>query len=260
MSKARASCLLGGTVIFTCLAFISCGGGNPAAPPAPATIEGTVNAAPSALGKSEHMVSAAHPVASISVSVVGMSISTTTDSSGHFVLAGLPEGTVTLRFQGPGIDATLEISGLAAGQTLTISVQASGNEASLVTSPVAAPSPSPSPSASPSASPSPLAQQCPDVGEKAEIEGTITEVSGVGEGAGVAAADELGTITVFQQGAVKGDYVCHVSSTTRIRHGNKVMTFDDFRVGSRVHVAGSGLGNASGMCEVQADEVKIQQP
>jgi hypothetical protein len=251
MANVRAS-VLGGTVIFTGLAFVSCGGGNPMAPSAPATIEGTVNAAPSVLGTSDVTASAAHSGAGVTVSVVGMSVSTTTDSFGHFVLTGLPAGMVTLRFEGPGIDATLEISGLAAGQTLTISVQASGNRATLVTSPVASPSPSPFPS--------PLAQQCPDVGEKAEIEGTITEVSGMVQGVDVAAADELGTITVFQQGAVKGDYLCHLSSTTSIRHGHTAMTLDQLRVGSRVHVAGSGLGNASGTCEVQADEVLVQQP
>jgi uncharacterized protein DUF5666 len=67
--------------------------------------------------------------AGIRVSVVGTSLATTADSSGQFVLQNVPEGTVRLRFQGDGVDATLEISGLASGQTLTITVQASGSRA-----------------------------------------------------------------------------------------------------------------------------------
>ncbi len=75
-----------------------------------------------------------------------------------------------------------------------------------------------------------------------------------------ALATALGSITVFQQGAVKGDYLCEIGSTTVIRHGNKTMNFARLDLGDRVHVAGSGLGNSTGMCQVQADEVMVQQP
>jgi hypothetical protein len=130
-----------------------------------------------------------------------------------------------------------------------ITVQTAGSTATLVTAPAASPSPSSSPHA----------QQCPDVGEKAEIEGVITALSGGGEGGG-APSVASGSLTVFQQGAVKGDYVCEVSEATRIRHGSTTMTFDQLRIGSRVHVAGSGLGISDGMCHVKADEVNVQQP
>jgi hypothetical protein len=64
---------------------------------------------------------------------VGTSITATTDASGRFTLSGIPtgNGNVALRFQGQGIDATLQISGLTPGQTLQISVQLSGNNATL---------------------------------------------------------------------------------------------------------------------------------
>jgi hypothetical protein len=253
-----------GLVTLTSLALVSCGGDSPLAPSGTAIIEGTVNAGAAVAAMSTHTSSAGRAAATIQVAVVGINISTIADSSGHFVLTGVPTGPVTLRFQGPGIDANLGISSLAAGQTLTIAVQASGNTATLLSSPSASPTSSPSPSLSPSPSPSPKAQKCFDVGEKAEVEGIITSKSGGGAGSsvggGTAQAVTLGSITVFQQGAVKGDYVCQVSDTTRIRHGNTAMTFAQLEVGNRVHVAGSGLGSPNGMCKVMADEVMVQQP
>jgi len=105
-----------------------------------ATIQGTVNAGSAASGAAVGAMSAN---GNIKVTVVGSGLSTTTDASGKFVLAGVSAEAVTLRFEGPGIDARLDVSGLAPGQVLTITVQASGSNATLVTS-------SPSPSATPS--------------------------------------------------------------------------------------------------------------
>ncbi len=68
----------------------------------------------------------------IKVSIVGTNLSTTTDASGVFILSGVPSGKVVVRFEGPGIDARLEISGLVDGQTVTITVQVQGTQAALV--------------------------------------------------------------------------------------------------------------------------------
>ncbi|HET7294392.1 MAG TPA: DUF5666 domain-containing protein [Vicinamibacteria bacterium] len=78
-------------------------------------------------------VQAASGRGGIRVTVVGTPISATTDSSGRFTLSDIPtgDGSVALRFEGRGINATLEISGLTPGQTLQISVQLSGNHATL---------------------------------------------------------------------------------------------------------------------------------
>ena len=71
----------------------------------------------------------------IRVSVMGMSISTTTDESGRFVLTGLPSGRVELRIEGQGVDARVEIRGLVDGQTLTLAIQLSGGQPPVIVGP-----------------------------------------------------------------------------------------------------------------------------
>jgi len=103
--------------------------------------------------------------------------------------------------------------------------------------PEASPSPSPEPSPSPDS-------KCFAPGANAEVEGKITAKGG-------------GDITVTQQG--KGDYQCFVSAGTPIRKGNTTYTFEQLQPGWRVHVKGTGLGESGGVCQVQANEVKVQQ-
>lgn len=62
----------------------------------------------------------------LKVTVVGSDRSTTTTSDGKFTLTGVPEGTITLRFEGEGVSATITIGGLTAGQTLTLVVEVAG--------------------------------------------------------------------------------------------------------------------------------------
>src|SRR4030095_10199685 len=54
------------------------------------------------------------------------------ESNGRFVLTGLPAGRVEVRFEGPGLDARVEITGLVDGQTLTITFHASGGRVQVV--------------------------------------------------------------------------------------------------------------------------------
>lgn len=71
----------------------------------------------------------------IRVSVSGTSLETTTDDDGRFTLSGVTPGEkVELRFEGPGVDAVLEVEGLTAGQTVTITVSLSGSAASMLPS------------------------------------------------------------------------------------------------------------------------------
>lgn len=65
---------------------------------------------------------------------------------------------------------------------------------------------------------------------------------------GVISAKGSNTITVNAE-------VITVPSNAVIRHGNKTFTFDDLKVGDRVHVAG-----LRGAQNVEASEVKLQNP
>src|SRR5512143_1876159 len=116
-----------------------------------ATISGTVETGAGASSTSHGSPASA---AGFHVSVMNTGLATTTDQNGRFVISGSPAGAVTLRSEGPGVDARLEISGLTPGQVLTIGVQVSGGRAVLTNSgaddnPEPSPPPSPSPSASP---------------------------------------------------------------------------------------------------------------
>ncbi len=98
----------------------------------------------------------------------------------------------------------------------------------------------PGPSPSPSASPSPSV--CA-VGANAEVEGLIT-------------AKAASSITVNQQ--AKGDFLCDVSASTRIRKGNTSYTLAQLQLGWRVHVKGTTQGLAGTACRVTADEIMVQ--
>ena len=82
------------------------------------------------------------------------------------------------------------------------------------------------------------------VGSKAEVEGTITTISGR-------------IISVAQQG--KGLYDCTVPEGTPIRKGNKTYGFGELSSGWQVHVKGTAQGLVGGACTVVASEVKVQQ-
>jgi len=113
------------------LAAAGCGGSATAtAPdsPAPAVgsavVQGTVTGA----------------AAGLQVGVVGMPLATELDQEGQFVLSGVPAGTATLTFQGAGVDARVELSGLQDRQVTSITVQLSGGKAQLTGVPNCGPS------------------------------------------------------------------------------------------------------------------------
>src|SRR5262245_47332508 len=59
----------------------------------------------------------------VTVSVVGTSISTTIDGSGRFQLTGVPAGDIQLKFVGDGLDATLTLRDVQAGDRIEIKVR-----------------------------------------------------------------------------------------------------------------------------------------
>ncbi len=135
--KLRQSFVLCAMGVGLGLLAAACGSGSSSVSPSAsvpatssgATIQGTLQSGSAGTSAGPRVLSETQ---GIRVSVVGMSLSSTTDSAGHFVLTGVPSGRAELRFQGPGIDARLEVSGLAEGQTLTITVRVAGSQASLV--------------------------------------------------------------------------------------------------------------------------------
>jgi hypothetical protein len=227
------------------LAWVACSGSNTAPSSVQgATIQGTVSGASSTAGSASsasRRASAADSAAGMTVTVMETGQSVTTDGSGRFVLTGLPSGSVTLHFHSAAADATLTVSGLVAGQTLTITIQVSGSKAKLEPGPEDSPGPSPSPVPSPS--PEPSHGDCFAAGDHAEVEGNISATSGTG-------------ITVDQEG--HGSFLCNVSASTEIRHGNTRLMLSDLKTGDHVHVSGTGAGSSGGLCVVNASEIKLQ--
>lgn len=231
---ARASVLA--LTTFAVLYLVACGGGAAMLPTGAsstsgsvATISGTVDNG--VVGSSSNAeVSMASRWAGITVTVVQTGQTTQTNQAGQFVITA-PAGTVTLRFEGHGVNAELTIGGLVAGQTLTITVHASGSHADMDGDGNGGNGPGPHDS-------------CFTAGSKAEVEGLIS-------------AKENDSITVMQQG--KGAFLCLFSSSTRIRKGNRTLTAADLAIGGRVHVTGTGGGAANGgACVVNATEIKVQ--
>jgi Domain of unknown function (DUF5666) len=67
--------------------------------------------------------------ASVTVKVVGTSISAKTNGQGQFTLTGVPPGEVRLEFSGRGGGATISISGVRADDEVRISVTLNGADA-----------------------------------------------------------------------------------------------------------------------------------
>ena len=197
---------------------------SPTAPALPstagATVQGTVNAGVGATSLSTPSHSSA---AVIRVTVVGTSLATATDAGGRFLLAGIPSGRVSLRFEGPGIDARIELSGLVDGQVLTIAVQAAGTTARVVSTPSPVPSPSPSPRPSPTPAP----------GAEVEFSGRVESIT--------------------PPSLVVAGRIVRTDASTRIKRDDRNIGLTDLRVGEVVEVEGR---QASGV--VMASKIKVE--
>ncbi len=73
------------------------------------------------------------------VSVPGTPLAAAVDDDGQFVMSKMPAGSVTLRFEGGGANATLAVEGLRDGQVTSIDVTLSGGTAKLNGAPNCAP-------------------------------------------------------------------------------------------------------------------------
>jgi hypothetical protein len=118
------------------VAVTACGGNASLSPTGPsrtaagASISGTVTGnsvtATRALESGSFSMLAS---SSVTVSIVGTNISTTTDGQGQFTLNNVPEGTVTLNFTAPGASAVITLSGIGPDDKVQIAVTLNGNNA-----------------------------------------------------------------------------------------------------------------------------------
>jgi hypothetical protein len=69
--------------------------------------------------------------ATVAVTIVGTSISSTVDGSGAFVLRGVPAGTVLIRFTGNGTNAQIELDGVTQQDDIHITVNLHGSSADI---------------------------------------------------------------------------------------------------------------------------------
>lgn len=84
-----------------------------------AVITGTVSGM-SSVTSSESDVAIAAATAPVTVTVVGTNISTTIDRAGRFQLNNVPAGDVQLKFAGTGLDATITLKGVEAGDRIDV--------------------------------------------------------------------------------------------------------------------------------------------
>lgn len=125
---------MGFTALASTLLSIGCSSvGSPTGPSAATggtssgvTIQGTVQGG---AGASSLSAAASTSAAGLKVSVVDTGLSATTNESGQFTLAGAPNGRIALRFEGPGVDARVELAGLMSGQTIRLEVNVAGTRA-----------------------------------------------------------------------------------------------------------------------------------
>jgi len=137
--------------LFGALVLAGCGGKGspmgPSDPTVPTTLVGNVHGVvvegTSATTATTQAVGDAF--VNLKVSVEGHGLSAMTDSVGGFVLANVPAGAVTLRFEAAGVNARLGGLTVANGQTLSIRVGVAGNSATLLDEGGPTPTPTPTP-------------------------------------------------------------------------------------------------------------------
>ena len=130
---------LAAACIWTTLALIAvaCGSTSPAAPARGLGFSGGTTGVEidgSVSGTSQGLTASAATAASsdafattggppVTVSIVGTSISTTVDGSGHFHLRDVPVGDVQVRFAADGLDATITLRDIEPGDRIHIRVR-----------------------------------------------------------------------------------------------------------------------------------------
>ncbi len=178
-----------------------------------ATVLGTVR-----LGLTAPVVgSSADPMR---VEVVGTPIVSTVSAAGQFELGNIPPGQVRLRFFGAGADASVTISAVVSGETVTITVTVVGTSAVIN-----------------SESRSTQGQA------KQEIEGRVESLP---------PTQPAGTLVVAGR-------TITTDAQTVIRQGSLTKTFADLQIGQRVHVRAlvSGTALLASIIEIQNTQTDL---
>ena len=151
----------------------------------------------------------------LTVSVVGTNITSTVDGSGSFTLNGVPPGTVQLRFQGRGADATITIAGVEADDRLDITVTLNG--------------------------------------QSARLDSRKSNGNGNSNGNGVLVNGRIDSINSVTRRVQVGTDTVIVDNGTVIRHGNRTLAFSDLRTGDRIQVKGSRTGAMVTASEIKVE-------
>jgi hypothetical protein len=132
-------------IALAAVSLAACQGGAPDGPTAPssgapgapaatagATINGQVSSANAATATPTSGGASARATPIATVTVVGTSLSTGIDGAGRFMLAGVPAGSVQLRFMGPGTDATVSVGSVSVGDTIELTFAVHGGQATVL--------------------------------------------------------------------------------------------------------------------------------
>jgi len=191
-----------GAVALVALSCAACSGEAPQTPAGPGNTAAALPGASSVTQGATIMgnVSAGVPLAAMAAQVVGTSLSTPVADGGAFSLAGVPAGSVQLRFVGSGVDASVALSPVQPGDVVSLLVGVSGATATVVS-------------------------ESRNSGGKVELEGRVESLPPT------QAANSL---------VVAGRTVKTTPGVTVIRDGyGATKTFADLAIGQRVHVKGT---------------------
>ena len=183
-------------VALVALGCVACGGDTPQTPASPSS-SGVSSATQSA--KIIGNVSAGEPLAAMAAQVVGTAISTPVGAGGGFSLDGVPAGPVQLRFVGSGVDASVGLNPVQAGDVVSVLVGVSGATAT-------------------------IQSESRNAGNKVELEGRVESLP---------PAQAAGTLIV------DGRTVKTTAQTTYRDGNDATKTFADLALGQRVHVKGT---------------------
>ena len=117
----------------------ACSNNSPSSPSSAVTVNGSIVASgggngstASTAGRTASVLSVASVApAGLRVSVAGSNNSVSVDAAGQFSLKNVPPGNPELRFTASGVDASLPLTDVQSGQTVTIAVSLSGSSAVL---------------------------------------------------------------------------------------------------------------------------------